>query len=254
MIGCGRMGGAMAGRWCQSQRVFAYDPQSVLPEGVERVARLSDFLDVEDLVIVLAIKPQAFDEVVPDLAPFGARRHLFLSVMAGITLERMQRALGGARRITRAMPSIASIVGAGITAIVAAEGIGEVEKARIGQLLDAMGDHLWLEFEEDLDLVTAISGSGPAYFYRMTEALSNAGTRAGLPPAIAAKLARAAFTGAAAFAAHDQRSIAELREQVTSPGGTTAAGLKQLNDEAALETLIDRVVMSAATRSRELAR
>ena len=128
----------------------------------------------------------------------------------------------------------------------------DVDRRRVGDLLSALGDVLWFERESDIDLVTAVSGSGPAYFFRMAEALSDAGVKAGLDERAAMRLARATLIGAAALAETDERPIHKLREQVTSPGGTTAAGLAEMDRGSAIDALMADVVSAAGRRSAEL--
>lgn len=251
LIGCGRMGGALARGWTDSHHVLAYDPQaSELPDGVERVETLDG---VDAAVVVLAVKPQVFPSIAQDLAALASRNPLFVSIMAGVTLDGLSSALGGSRRIVRAMPNTPAAIGHGITAAVADNGVGADDRTLVTTLLEASGQFVWLDREGDLDAVTAVSGSGPAYFFRFTEALAQAGVAAGLTPDLAMQLARATFSGAAALADHQPEPLSDLRKQVTSPGGTTAAGLAVMDDGGAIDDLVERVVTAAAIRSRELA-
>ncbi len=251
LIGCGRMGGALARGWTGSRDVLAYDPQaSEMPEGVRRVDTLGD---VDVAVVVLAVKPQVFPSIGAQLAPLAARGALFVSIMAGVTLAGMSKALGGSERIVRAMPNTPAAIGHGITAAVAGPAVSAEDRAEVSALLEASGQFVWLDDEGDIDLATAVSGSGPAYFFRFTEALAKAGVAAGLSPDLAMQLARATFSGAAALANHQPEPLSTLREQVTSPAGTTAAGLAVMNDGDAIDALAEQVVAAAAARSRELA-
>lgn len=253
LIGCGRMGSAMARGWLGSRRVLVYDPLAAdPPDGTERIASLDDVAVNGPLSVVLAIKPQAFDAVAEALRPLAARGALFLSIMAGITLERLETALGTGR-VVRAMPSTPAAIGRGISAAVPGPELRADDQAAVDALLAPAGAVVWLDEEALIDVVTAVSGSGPAYFFRFTEALAAAGAAAGLPAPLAMELARATFTGAAALADADPSPLAGLREQVTSPGGTTAAGLAQMDAEEAIDRLLRAVVDAAATRSRELA-
>lgn len=249
LIGCGRMGAAMARGWA-GHRVLVFDPAAALPAGAERVDTLDAASLPEDLVVVLAVKPQAFPGLAPSLAPLAARGVLFLSIMAGMTLYGMGAALGGTRRIVRTMPNTPAAIGRGITAAVAGTDICEADRAAVTALLEATGALVWLTSESQLDAVTALSGSGPAYFFRFTEALAQAGAAAGLSEELAMQLARATFIGAAALAEAEPAPLARLREQVTSPGGTTAAGLAEMD---AIDALAIQVIAAAAARSRELA-
>ncbi|RYY28522.1 MAG: pyrroline-5-carboxylate reductase [Sphingomonadales bacterium] len=249
LVGCGRMGGAMARGWA-GHRILVFDPVAALPEGAERVETLDPAQLPEELVVVLAVKPQTFPGLAPALAPLAPRGALFLSIMAGMTLSGMSAALGGTRRIVRAMPNTPAAIGRGITAAVADADTQEADRATVTALLKATGALVWLESEGDLDAVTALSGSGPAYFFRFTEAMARAGTAAGLAEELAMQLARATFIGAAALAEAEPASLALLREQVTSPGGTTAAGLAEME---AIDGLATQVIAAAAARSRALA-
>lgn len=252
LIGCGRMGGALARSWTSTQRVLAFDRDAVHSEGVEQVESLADVAESDDLVVVLAVKPQSFGAVAPLLAPLLPRGPLIVSIIAGLTIHGLAAALGGHQRIVRAMPNTPAAIGRGITASVAGEGVGLADRGVVDQLFAATGEHLWLDAESDLDLVTAVSGSGPAYFFRMTEALAQAGADSGLSPDVAMRLARATFTGAAALAEADRVPLARLREQVTSPGGTTAAGLTRMDAGGVIDMLMAGVVAAAAERSRAL--
>jgi pyrroline-5-carboxylate reductase len=254
LVGCGRMGGAMARGWAGREAIFVHDPLAErLPEGARRVEALEP-LSGEDLVVVLAVKPQIFGTLGPSLRPLAESDALFVSIMAGITLAGLSEALGGAQRIVRAMPNTPAAIGRGITAAAAGPAITPADRARVDQLLAPTGALLWLDDEGQMDAVTAVSGSGPAYFFRFAEALARAGEGAGLPPPVAMQLARATFTGAAALAEQECAELAALRQQVTSPGGTTAAGLGEMDRGDAVDRLAAAVVDAAAARSRELAR
>lgn len=253
LVGCGRMGGAMARGWRGTHRVLVFDPMATdLPEGAERVDALADVEPGGDLAVVLAVKPQVFSAIGDALRPFAARDALFVSIMAGITLQGLGDALGSGR-VVRTMPNTPAAIGQGITAAVSGRDVRMSDFATVNQLLAPTGPVVWLDDERQIDAVTALSGSGPAYFFRFTEALATAGTQAGLPADLAMQLARATFTGAAALAAADPAGLAELRRQVTSPGGTTAAGLMQMDQDDAIDRLARAVVDAAAARSRELA-
>jgi pyrroline-5-carboxylate reductase len=151
------------------------------------------------------------------------------------------------------MPNTPAAIGQGITAAVAGAGVRMADLVTVNGLLAPAGQLVWIDDEAQIDAVTAVSGSGPAYFFRFTEALAKAGTQAGLSPELAMQLARATFTGAAALAQADGETLAELRRQVTSPAGTTAAGLAQMDADDAIDRLAQAVVDAAAARSRELA-
>jgi pyrroline-5-carboxylate reductase len=253
LIGSGRMGGAMARAWIADHRVLVFDPAAPTPVGADRVGVLAAANLPDELIVVLAVKPQIFPELAPSLKMLAARGTLFVSIMAGITLAGLGAALGGSECVVRAMPNLAAAIGRGITAAVRGKAVSHADVAAVEALLRATGELVWLEEEDDLDAVTAVSGSGPAYFFRFTEALANAGVALGLEPALAMKLARAGLTGAAALAEQDRATFAELRQQVTSPGGTTAAGLAKMDEGYAVDRLLNQALTAAAARSRELA-
>jgi pyrroline-5-carboxylate reductase len=253
LVGCGRMGGAMARGWNGAHRVLVFDPMAAeLPDGAERVDSL-DAVEVEgELAVVLAVKPQVFPSIGETLRPLAAQGALFVSIMAGITLTGLGDALGSGR-VVRTMPNTPAAIGQGITAAVAGRDVRMGDLATVNGLLEPTGQVVWIDDEAQIDAVTAVSGSGPAYFFRFTEALAKAGAQAGLPPALSMQLARATFTGAAALAGADPAELAELRRQVTSPGGTTAAGIAQMDLNHAVDVIVQAVVDAAAARSRELA-
>jgi pyrroline-5-carboxylate reductase len=253
LVGCGRMGGALARGWNGAHRVLVHDPMAAdLPQGAERIASLEDFEIDGALAVVLAVKPQVFPAIGDMLRPLARGDALFVSIMAGITLAGLRDALGG-DRVVRTMPNTPAAIGQGITAAVAGAGVRMADLVTVNGLLAPAGQLVWIDDEAQIDAVTAVSGSGPAYFFRFTEALAKAGTQAGLSPELAMQLARATFTGAAALAQADGETLAELRRQVTSPAGTTAAGLAQMDADDAIDRLAQAVVDAAAARSRELA-
>jgi pyrroline-5-carboxylate reductase len=250
LIGCGRMGGALAKAWVGGDRVLVHDPMAAPLAGADMLASLDPAQVPENAVIVLAVKPQGFAALAPSLAPLAGR--LVISIMAGIPMAVLSEAVGGSGRVIRAMPNTPAAIGRGITAALPGADVAAADRARAEALLRAAGDVVWLDHEGDLDAVTAVSGSGPAYFFRVTEALAAAGVEAGLSPDLAMRLARATFTGSAALAGQREDSLAALRTEVTSPDGTTAAGLTALDVGAAIDRLMAEVVQRAARRSREL--
>ncbi|MFM6932223.1 MAG: pyrroline-5-carboxylate reductase [Novosphingobium sp.] len=253
LVGCGRMGSALARGWAGRRRVLVLDPMARdLPEGTERIPTLDGIEAADELTVVLAVKPQVFGSVAQDLRALAARDALFVSIMAGITLGGLSDALGSTR-VIRAMPNTPAAIGRGITAAVTARDCRTDDVATADALLFPTGPVVWLDDEDQIDAVTALSGSGPAYYFRFTEALAAAGAAAGLPAGLAMQLARTTFTGAAALAEADLTPLAELRRQVTSPAGTTAAGLAAMEAENAIDRLACAIIDSAAERSRQLA-
>jgi len=201
-------------------------------------------------VLVLAVKPQQMREAVKPLVPL-APATLVLTIAAGIRIADLSRWLGGHGAIVRAMPNTPALVHAGVTGLHAAPGVDATGRERAQALLGAVGQTVWLPKEEDLDAVTAVSGSGPAYVFYFIEALEEAGRELGLAPEAARALAVGTFAGAARLAADRGEDPAVLRAQVTSPGGTTERALAHLDAEA-VKARFKAAVAAACARSREL--
>lgn len=256
LIGCGRMGAALARGWLRNgldpAALIVVDPAGppTLGEGIRHLATPGDLADdAAPAAIAIAVKPQTITGVLDALPRFATARPLLVSIAAGVTLGRLTRALP---RAVRAMPNTPAAIGRGITAAVAVPDLDEDGRALAAALLAATGDFLWLAEEGQLDAVTAVSGSGPAYVFALVEAMAWAGHLEGLPIKVAERLARQTAIGAAALLSETGMPAALLREQVTSPGGTTAAALDILRDEDGLEPLVVKAVAAAARRSREL--
>jgi pyrroline-5-carboxylate reductase len=261
LVGAGAMGGALLSAWLDLAAIDAgasavFEPAADAELEAKAAAcklRLNpDPKDVDVDVLVLAVKPQAAAAALPAYAPI-AKTALVLSVMAGTGIESVARALGAPARIARAMPNLPATIGAGVSALFAGPEIGAEDRDRIAMLMAATGETVWVDTEEEIDFATAVSGSGPAYFLLLTEALAEAGAAIGLPEATAAALARATAIGSGALLAAEARAAAELRRAVASPGGTTAAALAVLDgDEKALRKLMKDAVAAAARRARQL--
>lgn len=199
--------------------------------------------------LVLAVKPQQMNQALAGLqADSGC---VVVSVAAGVRLARLRRALGPGAHYVRTMPNTPALVRQGITGLYAPEGTPQAARDLAQIILATAGETVWLNREEDLDAVTALSGSGPAYFFLLTEALREAGEKLGLDRDTAARLALRTFAGSALMAADGGRDVIELRAQVTSKGGTTEAAVKSL-EAAGLRRLFDDALSAAARRSREL--
>lgn len=203
--------------------------------------------------LLLAVKPQKFAEVLPAYRSYARPGVLCLSVAAGITLAGMAELLGGEASIVRSMPNTPSAVGAGIAALIANRNAGEADRRLAQALLSAVGEAIWLEDEAQMHGVTALSGSGPAYVFHMVEAMAAAGEAQGLAPDMAMRLARQTVIGAGALMAANPAPASLLRENVTSPGGTTAAALNVLMGDDRLKRLMTEALTAAAKRSKELA-
>jgi pyrroline-5-carboxylate reductase len=202
---------------------------------------------------VLAVKPQIIGAVLAQLEPAIGPETLVISIAAGIGLQRLTTGLN-TQRVIRTMPNTPAQIGKGITGAVAANGVTTADRAIAMALLQAAGPAVWLDAESQIDAVTAVSGSGPAYVFHLVEALAAAGKRQGLAPEIAMQLARQTVIGSAALLEADPAPAAQLRQNVTSPNGTTAAALAVLMGDDGLTSLIDRAVEAARQRSEELGR
>ena len=257
LIGCGRMGGSLLKGWRESGAVdtaTVIDP--ALPDlpGATSLPDLSDLSGNLPLTILLAVKPQILDRVLPALKarlPAGA---LVISIAAGKNLSYFADRLGEQVAVVRTMPNTPAAVGSGITVCCAGAKVDPAQRATTDRLLRAVGDVAWIDDEALMHAVTAVSGSGPAYVFHLIEALQSAAEASGLPPELAARLARATVTGSGELARLSPDSAAKLRTDVTSPGGTTAAALAVLMADDGLPALMKRAVAAATARSEELAK
>lgn len=260
LLGCGKMGSALLEGWLAG----GLDPAAVSvlePQPSPRLAaladsglRLNDFPPAPPAVAVVAVKPQTMGAALPRLATYGGGGTLFLSIAAGTPIRAFEAALGPATPIVRAMPNTPAAIGRGMTALIGNEAVDEAGMRTAEALMAAVGETARLDDEADMDAVTAVSGSGPAYVFLMIETLAAAGVAEGLSPDLALRLARATVAGAGRLAEAAGEDPAQLRVNVTSPGGTTAAALAALMDEReGMPPLLRRAVAAAAARSRELA-
>jgi pyrroline-5-carboxylate reductase len=256
LVGAGKMGGAMLDGWLalglDPQQIIVREPKpsaevmALAPRGVRINAPATDAS-----VIVIAIKPQDAASVVPTLRSLVGANTLAISVMAGKTLGFLQGALPGA--IVRAMPNTPAAIGRGITVAVPNAKVTAEQRALADWLLAAVGTVEWVADEALLDAVTAVSGSGPAYVFLLAECLARAGAAAGLPADLSARLARATVAGAGELLHRSPLDAATLRQNVTSPGGTTAAALAVLMADDGLDPLMTKAIAAATRRARELA-
>lgn len=255
LIGCGKMGSALAASWlrCDAlvERLWIADP-APLPASLTADPRVAAWTGAGSPdVIVLAVKPQQFADVLPPYRQVLGHRPVVISIAAGITLARMAALLDYDGPIVRTMPNTPAAIAQGVAALIANSAADPAARDLATRLMSSSGETVWLQDEQQMHAVTALSGSGPAYVFALIEALAAAGEALGLSADVAARLARATVTGSAALAAHSADSPATLRQNVTSPGGTTAAGLTVL--QAELPDLLRRTTDAAAKRSRELA-
>jgi pyrroline-5-carboxylate reductase len=257
MLGCGKMGSAMLSGWLDgglpASSVWVSDPAPsdwLRARGVH----LNAELPAAPAIVLLAVKPQMMGDALPALAPLGGGKTLFITVAAGIGLARYEAILGSGTPIVRAMPNTPAAIKRGITAIVGNGSAGAAHMDMAAALLRAVGQVVTLQDEAQIDLVTGISGSGPAYVFHMIEALAAAGAQMGLPPALSMQLAKATVAGAGALAEPADVSPEQLRIDVTSPNGTTQKALEVLMDpDTGMAPLVLRAARAAADRARELA-
>lgn len=262
LVGAGRMGGSMLEGWLAQgvagSRIAVCDPHpsEALAALCTRhgVALNPGTVHPVD-TLVLAIKPQMLDGSAPAIAPWAGPGTAVVSILAGRTLADLARHFPRAAGCIRAMPNLPASIGRGITGVASDGRLSPAALDRVARWLGAVGRVERLAHEGEIDMVTAVSGSGPAYVFLLAEALARAGERLGLPPDLAARLGRATVEGAGELL-HRQQEVAPatLRQNVTSPGGTTAAALDVLMAEDALGPLLDRAVEAAYRRAQELSR
>ncbi|MDB5525303.1 MAG: proC [Rhizobium sp.] len=262
LIGAGNMGGAMALGWVRSgidaSSIIAADPNP--PEAMK--IRLSDagigFVSAapEDLtagVLFVAVKPQVMDQVLPDYRKVVGPETIVVSVAAGKTLAFLDEHLGEASMV-RAMPNTPAMIGRGVTGAFANSRVTPAQRKLVDSLLNVSGPVEWVETEALIDAVTAVSGSGPAYVFYLVECMAEAGRKLGLPADLAMRLARATVAGAGELLHQSPGAPSELRKNVTSPGGTTAAALSVLMAEDGMQPLFDTAIRAARDRAEELAK
>jgi pyrroline-5-carboxylate reductase len=257
LLGCGKMGSAMLAGWLDqglpASSVHVLDPYPSDWLKGTGVAINADLPDTPAIVLV-AVKPQMMADALPRLQQMGGGTTVFVSVAAGTTIGYFESVLGETTPIVRAMPNTPAAISKGITAVIANHAVGPEGVDEAVQLLKAVGQVVRLENEGQIDAVTGVSGSGPAYVFQMIETLAAAGVAQGLPADMAMQLAKATVAGAGALAEAADETPSQLRVNVTSPNGTTQAGLEVLMDEKqGLPPLIAQTVAAAADRSRELA-
>ena len=263
LIGAGNMGFAMLSGWLRQDPnliVHVVEPFAGLHQRAAalgaRVVEALDHLppDLHADLVVLAVKPQMVAPVLAQTGALAANGAGFVSVAAGITLGAMQKAMPVAAPVIRCMPNTPAAIGMGMMVFCAGPGVADATRDLAHRLMATSGAVAWVADEALMDAVTAISGSGPAYVFHFVETLTEAGVRLGLPPDVADLLARQTVAGAAQMAVQADVSPATLREQVTSPNGTTAAALAVLRGDDALQDLLIRATTAARDRGVELGR
>jgi pyrroline-5-carboxylate reductase len=260
LAGAGKMGGAMLTGWLAGgldpKHVVVIEPypsneiSSLARQGIRLNPSAKDAGGAATLVV--AVKPQSFREAGPALKPLVGPSTLVVSIMAGTPIAALEQVCGGS--VVRAMPNTPAAIGRGITVAVAAGNVSPAQRAVADALLRATGSVEWVDDENLMDAVTAVSGSGPAYIFLLAEELARAGVEAGLPQELATKLARETVAGSGELLHRSEDSSATLRKNVTSPGGTTAAALDVLMGPDGLQQLMIRAVAAATRRSKELAK
>ena len=260
LVGCGKMGGALLTGWLaagSAGRIDVVEPSAdQVPDhpAVFRYDRIEDVpADTPPDIVVFAIKPQIADSVVPPYARFTGPDTVFLSVAAGRTIAYFRDRLGPDAAIIRVMPNTPAAIGKGISVLVATDNVGQPQRDLAGRLMAAAGAVEWIDDEGLIDAVTALSGSGPAYVFLLIETMAEAGRSVGLPADLAMRLARQTVIGSAALAGRSDEPAATLRQNVTSPGGTTQAALEVLMAPDGMQPLFNRALAAAERRGRDLA-
>jgi pyrroline-5-carboxylate reductase len=260
LVGCGKMGQALLRGWLAGGVIghaTVVEPVGVSGFDDERVSLLTDPATLPAGytadVFAIAVKPQYMDAAMPAYRDLVGRGTLVLSIAAGKTFKSFARYFGDAAPIVRAMPNTPAAVGRGISVAVSNRHVDAAGRALCDALLGAVGSVEWVEDETLIDVVTAVSGGGPAYVFLLIEALAAAGMKAGLAPVLAMRLARETISGAGELARLSSDSAEQLRKNVTSPAGTTLAALTILMAPDGVQPLFDRAIAAATARSRELA-
>jgi pyrroline-5-carboxylate reductase len=262
LVGAGKMGGAMLEGWLKAgadpKKVVALDPGPpaevaalLAKHGIRHNPDVASIVDAE--VVLVAVKPQVMDDVLAPLGGLAKSKPLVLSVVAGKTIAKLAQHFGDDASIIRTMPNTPAAIGRGITAMVGNAQVSVAQLALAEQLLSTIGEVVRVETEEQIDWVTGVSGSGPAYVFLLTECLAAAGEKLGLSPKLAEQLARATVAGSGELMRQSGIDAATLRQNVTSPKGTTYEALQVLMADDGLKPLMEKAVAAAARRSKELA-
>jgi pyrroline-5-carboxylate reductase len=262
-IGGGNMAGALirgliASGAYRASDIWVAEKAAAQRRRVERAFRVRALADnsavaAGSAIVVLAVKPQVMHDVLAEIRPVVRPPTLFISIAAGVRLQRLEHSLGPRARVVRVMPNTPALVGRGMSVIVGGRRASTRDVARTLAIFRAVGDAIAVRRERFLDPVTGLSGSGPAFVYLFAEGLLEGGRAAGLSPKLAERLAYQTIEGAVAMMRETGKSPAKLREMVTSPGGTTLAGLAHLQS-AGFREAVNGAVIAATARSRELAR
>ncbi|MGH1406062.1 MAG: pyrroline-5-carboxylate reductase [Rhodomicrobiaceae bacterium] len=266
VVGAGKMAGAILSAWLEpKESLEGLDPETLYVEDPGSPDDVLDLLAKYDVVpkarqelptppqlVMVGVKPQIMDGVLKDLASRISSETLVYSIAAGRTLSDIAKHLPEGTAIVRAMPNTPVMVQNGMTALIANEFVSPKQRSQINDLVSGTGTVAWLDNESQMDAVTAVSGSGPAYIFWLAECLAKAGERQGLSPELAMTLSKATIDGAGSMMGLFDIPPSQLRENVTSKGGTTAAALEVLMNDEGLAPLIDAAIEAAAKRSKEL--
>ena len=262
LVGCGKMGQSLAYGWLDQGRnsadIWVVEPARNSANNLVSLG-IKFFLTPDHLppnyspnVVLFAVKPQVMDNVVPMYSKF-ANNTVFMSIAAGKTTSYFENLLGIETAIVRVMPNTPASVGRGISCAFANTKVNSTQRNICNELLEAVSETHWLESESQINVVTAISGSGPAYVFLLAESLAKSGKKHGLPKNLSERLGRVTVSGSGELLHQSGEDIVTLRKNVTSPGGTTEAALKILQENDALEILMDNAIEKALQRSEELA-
>lgn len=260
LVGCGHLGQAMLRGWLADISIdaqfFAIDPKtdtlSRQFSGVQFATDLSILPNKID-AIIFALKPLKFKEILPLYQNHAGGGALVISVAAGITVDSIQKFLSApGAAIVRAMPNLPSQIGQGIAGAFANAHVSSTQKQLAGAILSSLGHAVWVDDEKYMNVITATSGSGPAYIFRLCEAMAEAGVKSGLPADVALALATQTIIGSALYMQQSKKTPSELRQAITTPGGTTEAALNVLNQNNALQDLFDRAIAVATARGKIL--
>ncbi len=262
LVGCGKMGGALLAGWLDqgvsTDQILVVEPsidaeRSGIPEGVSVLKDAADITDdFKPAVVIFAVKPQVMGEVVHLYDRFTAVGAVFMSIAAGTPIRFFEDTLGVGVGVVRVMPNTPAAVRRGMSVLCANVHADQVQQNLCTELMAAVGDTAWLKDEGLMDAVTAVSGSGPAYVFHLIECLAQAAEDVGLAPDLASRLALQTVSGSGELARLSDDEAAQLRINVTSPGGTTQAALEVLMGEDGLQTLMTAAVRAAEIRGREL--
>jgi pyrroline-5-carboxylate reductase len=262
LVGCGNMGGAMLKGWLKAgvppEKIVGLDPKPpqdmalfLAQHNIMMNPSLADIHDAQ--VVILAVKPQLMAQVLPGLLPLMAAKPVVLSIAAGKTIAGIEQALGSGTAVIRAMPNTPAAIGRGITGMVGNPHVSPEQFNLAEALLSSTGEVLRVKDEQAIDFVTAVSGSGPAYVFYLAECMAAAGEKLGLPTDLAMRLARATVSGSGELLQQSDLDAATLRQNVTSPNGTTYAALQVLMADDGLKPLLEKAIAAAAKRAGELA-